>query len=181
QNTNPIPATLPGPDDNANLSRSERALHSNGDMSGTHYDMNLAYMDALFRHLLWTGDLELAKKLWPTIERHLAWERRLFRRERGPVDVLSHDRFATADAARGVADGGGAGPRAAAHPGARPGRAGRPRVRRAERDGLDAVLVVDQQRRDGRERSHRAGVLGGGASRGGVHADEVCAAGKHVH
>ncbi len=81
QNTNPIPATLPAPEPGANLSRNETALHSNGDMSGTHYDMNLVFMNALFRHLLWTGDLDYARKKWPAIERHLAWERRLFRRE----------------------------------------------------------------------------------------------------
>jgi hypothetical protein len=81
QNTAPIPEKLPPADENANLARNETALHSNGDMSNSHYDMNLVYIDALFRHLRWTGDLELAKKLWPVIERHLAWERRLFRRE----------------------------------------------------------------------------------------------------
>jgi len=42
--------------------------------------MNLVYMDATFRHLLWTGDLEWARSIWPVIERRLAWERRLFRR-----------------------------------------------------------------------------------------------------
>jgi hypothetical protein len=81
QNTAPIPEKLPPPDANANLARSEAALHSNGDMSNSHYDMNLVFIDALFRHLRWTGDVAFAKKMWPVIERHLAWERRLFRRE----------------------------------------------------------------------------------------------------
>ncbi|MFT3784114.1 MAG: DUF4450 domain-containing protein [Nibricoccus sp.] len=81
QNTSPIPDKLPPADENANLARSEAALHSNGDISNSHYDMNLVYIDALFRHLLWTGDLDFAQKVWPVIERHLAWERRLFRRE----------------------------------------------------------------------------------------------------
>jgi hypothetical protein len=81
QNTDPIPDKLPPPDANANLARSETALHSNGDLSKSHYDMNLVFIDGLFRHLLWTGDIEFAKKMWPVIERHLAWERRLFRRE----------------------------------------------------------------------------------------------------
>ncbi len=81
QNTDPIPEKLPPPDASSNLARSEAALHSNGDMSNSHYDMNLVFIDALFRHLLWTGDIEFAKKMWPVIERHLAWERRLFRRE----------------------------------------------------------------------------------------------------
>ncbi|HEX2862828.1 MAG TPA: DUF4450 domain-containing protein, partial [Lacunisphaera sp.] len=81
QNTDPIPEKLPPPDADANLARSEAALHSNGDLSNSHYDMNLVYIDALFRHLLWTGDLQFAREVWPVIERHLAWERRLFRRE----------------------------------------------------------------------------------------------------
>lgn len=81
QNTSPIPDKLPPADENANLARSEAALHSNGDLSNSHYDMNLVYIDALFRHLLWTGDLDFARQVWPVIERHLAWERRLFRRE----------------------------------------------------------------------------------------------------
>ncbi|MBI5766898.1 MAG: DUF4450 domain-containing protein [Verrucomicrobia bacterium] len=81
QNQDPIPEKLPPPDENTNLARSEKALHSNGDMSNSHYDMNLVYIDALFRHLRWTGDVEFAKKMWPVIERHLAWERRMFRRE----------------------------------------------------------------------------------------------------
>ncbi len=81
QNTSPIPDKLPPPDANANLARSEAGLHSNGDLSNSHYDMNLVYIDAWFRHLRWTGDVEFGKKMWPVIERHLAWERRLFRRE----------------------------------------------------------------------------------------------------
>src|SRR6478736_3018152 len=81
QNTSPVPAQLPPPDAQSNLARSEAALHSNGDLSNSHYDMNLVFIDALFRHLLWTGDMEFARQAWPVIERHLAWERRLFRRE----------------------------------------------------------------------------------------------------
>ncbi len=83
QNTKPVPEQLPEPFPKDNLSRNENALHSNGDMSGTHYDMNLVFIDALFRHLLWTGDKAFAREMWPVIERHLAWERRLFRREFG--------------------------------------------------------------------------------------------------
>jgi hypothetical protein len=94
QNTDPIPAKLPPPDANANLSRSEAALHSNGDLSNSHYDMNLVYIDALFRHLLWTGDLDFARKVWPVIQRHLAWERRLFRREFGPDKLPLYEAYA---------------------------------------------------------------------------------------
>jgi Domain of unknown function (DUF4450) len=94
QNTDPIPEKLPPPDENANLTRSEAALHSTGDLSKSHYDMNLVYIDALFRHLLWTGDLDFARKVWPVIERHLAWERRLFRREFGPEKLPLYEAYA---------------------------------------------------------------------------------------
>jgi hypothetical protein len=81
QNTSPVPALLPPPDADSNLARSEKALHSNGDLSRSHYDMNMVFFDALFRHLLWTGDVDLARRAWPAIQRHLAWEQRLFRRD----------------------------------------------------------------------------------------------------
>jgi hypothetical protein len=81
QNVSPIPEKIPPASEKDNLARNEAGLHSNGDMSNSHYDMNLVAIDALFRHLRWTGDVAFAKKMWPVIERHLAWERRLFRRE----------------------------------------------------------------------------------------------------
>ncbi len=56
-------------------------LHSNGSIPQTHYDMNLPFMDELMRHLLWTGDLQMAKATWPVIQRHLAYEKRLFDRD----------------------------------------------------------------------------------------------------
>ncbi|WP_157974301.1 DUF4450 domain-containing protein [Lewinella sp. IMCC34183] len=43
-----------------------------------HYDMNQVYIDALLRHLDWTGDLEMAREMWPVIRRHLSWEKRNF-------------------------------------------------------------------------------------------------------
>jgi len=81
QNLSPIPDQFPPPEEATNLARSRTALHSNGNLTASHYDMNLGFFDVVFRHLLWTGDTEFAKQLWPVIERHLAWERRLFRRE----------------------------------------------------------------------------------------------------
>ncbi|MFG6417286.1 DUF4450 domain-containing protein [Roseateles sp. DC23W] len=87
QNTSPIPAQLPPPDADTHLARSEKALHSNGDLSKSHYDMNMVFFDALFRHLLWTGDLDLARRAWPAIQRHLAWEQRLFRRDFGGLPL----------------------------------------------------------------------------------------------
>jgi hypothetical protein len=94
QNTDPIPDKIPPPDENANLARAEAAIHSNGDLSNSHYDMNTVYIDALFRHLLWTGDLDFARAMWPVIERHLAWERRLFRREFGPEKLPLYEAYA---------------------------------------------------------------------------------------
>jgi hypothetical protein len=94
QNTSPVPASIPSADPTANLSRNEPALHSNGDMSNSHYDMNLVYIDELFRHILWTGDLEFAGRMWPVIERHLAWEQRLFRRSFGPEMLPLYEAYA---------------------------------------------------------------------------------------
>ncbi len=93
QNTEPIPESLPTADPLVNLTRNEAALHSNGDMTHSHYDMNLVGIDAMFRHLLWTGDLEFARAMWPAIERHLAWERRLFRRPFGPERLPLYEAY----------------------------------------------------------------------------------------
>ena len=109
QNMNPIPKQLPPADADVNLSRSEAALHSNGNFGKNHYDMNLVAMDALFRHLLWTGDREFAERMWPVIERHLAWERRLFRREFGPDKLPLYEGYACIWASDDLAyNGGGA-------------------------------------------------------------------------
>ena len=94
QNTNAIPEILPPADAASNLARNETALHSNGDLTKSHYDMNLVGVDAFFRHLLWTGDLDYARQMWPVIERHLAWERRLFRREFGPDKLPLYEAYA---------------------------------------------------------------------------------------
>jgi hypothetical protein len=94
QNTSPIPEKLPPADEQFNLARSEAAIHSNGDLSKNHYDMNLVGVDAFFRHLLWTGDTNYAREMWPVIERHLAWEQRLFRREFGPEKLPLYEAYA---------------------------------------------------------------------------------------
>jgi Domain of unknown function (DUF4450) len=83
QNTSPVKTRPVIQDVSVNFARNEPELHSNGDISNSHYDMNMVYIDALFRHLLWTGDLQFAREMFPVIKRHLAWERRLFRREVG--------------------------------------------------------------------------------------------------
>jgi hypothetical protein len=94
QNVSPVPETIPPPDEQFNLARSEAAIHSNGDMSKNHYDMNLVAVDAFFRHLLWTGDTNYAREMWPVIVRHLAWERRLFRREFGDDKLPLYEAYA---------------------------------------------------------------------------------------
>ncbi len=110
QITEAAPSALPSPEESANLSRNETALHSNGDlMARSHYDMNLIAVDAFFRHLLWKGDLEYARQMWPVIERHLAWERRLFRRAFGPDKLPLYEAYCCIWASDDLAyNGGGA-------------------------------------------------------------------------
>ncbi len=73
-------------DANIHLARKEGLLHSDGDLSNNHYDMNMVFMDVLLRHLMWTGDPEFAREVWPALQRHLAWEHRLFRRTYAGAD-----------------------------------------------------------------------------------------------
>jgi len=115
QNTNPVPDKLATPEESANLSRNENALHSNGNLTKNHYDMNLVAVDAFFRYLLWTGDLEFARQQWPVIERHLAWERRLFRREFGPDKLPLYEGYANFWASDDVAYNGGGAAQASAY------------------------------------------------------------------
>jgi hypothetical protein len=49
-----------------------------GDLRPNHYDMNLVYIDELLDHFLWTGDTGYVRKMWPVLQRHLAWEKRNF-------------------------------------------------------------------------------------------------------
>jgi hypothetical protein len=89
QNTSPVRDTkspVEGPAEaDSHYARKEALLHSNGDLSNNHYDMNMVFFDAFLRDLRWSGDLEFAREIWPAFERHLAWEQRLFRRTfRGP-------------------------------------------------------------------------------------------------
>ncbi|CAN5408781.1 hypothetical protein BH10ACI2_BH10ACI2_04060 [soil metagenome] len=93
QNTSPIAEGPPKQDASVNFARNEPELHTNGDVSNSHYDMNVVYIDAIFRHILWTGDVEFARKMFPLIERHLAWERRLFRREFGPDKLPLYEAY----------------------------------------------------------------------------------------
>lgn len=115
QNTDPIPDVMPPADEDANLSRNEAALHSNGDLMKSHYDMNLVAVDAFFRHLLWTGDTNYAAAMWPVIERHLAWERRLFRREFGPDKLPLYEAYAAIWASDDLGYNGGGATHASAY------------------------------------------------------------------
>jgi hypothetical protein len=107
QNTSAIAERIPAADASSNLARNEAGLHSNGDLSKSHYDMNMVFIDALLRHILWTGDLEYARTVWPVIERHLAWEKRLFRREFGPGQLPLYEAYATIWASDDLYYGGG--------------------------------------------------------------------------
>ncbi|HEU5340644.1 DUF4450 domain-containing protein [Edaphobacter sp.] len=83
QNRSPITTSDPAtghPDPGSHLARTENLLHSRGDISHNHYDMNLVFFDTVLRHLQWTRDLDFAKEIWPALMLHLDWERRLFRR-----------------------------------------------------------------------------------------------------
>lgn len=44
----------------------------------SHYDMNLVYVDAMLRHFRHTGDKESMRHLFPTLKRHLEWEKKNF-------------------------------------------------------------------------------------------------------
>ena len=107
QNLDAIPDKIPPASEKDNLARNEAGLHGNGDLSNSHYDMNVVFIDAVFRHLLWTGDTELTKNIWPVLERHLAWERRLFRREFGPAKLPLYEAYAVIWASDDLGYGGG--------------------------------------------------------------------------
>ncbi len=46
-----------------------------------HYDMNLVFIDQLLSHFNYTGDVAYIKEMWPTLTRHLNWEKRNFDRD----------------------------------------------------------------------------------------------------
>jgi hypothetical protein len=63
---------------NAMFSSGYVSRNPGGKLQPHHYDMNLVYIDAMLNHFNWTGDKEFVKQMWPTIKRHLAWEKRNF-------------------------------------------------------------------------------------------------------
>ena len=60
------------------FSRGYISRHPNKNTVAHHYDMNLVFFDQLLKHFQWSGDVEYIKELWPTLKRHLAWEKRNF-------------------------------------------------------------------------------------------------------
>ncbi|WP_428232296.1 DUF4450 domain-containing protein [Flavobacterium sp.] len=56
-----------------------------------HYDMNLVFIDQMLRHFKWTGDTSFIKEMWPTLQRHLNWEKRNF----DPDDDGLYDAYAS--------------------------------------------------------------------------------------
>ncbi len=84
-----VPCTIPHPEQDSTMALARSAKqwgtpqYSNGYICRNpqrndqmhHYDMNLCYIDELLWHLRWTGDTAYAQHIWPTIERHLKWEK----------------------------------------------------------------------------------------------------------
>lgn len=95
QNTTPLRSgvdpdtSCTGPaDPGSHLTRKSALLHTLGEIPSpyaasdlsSNQDMSLAFFDAALRHLRWTGDLALARELWPALNLHLDRQFRLFRR-----------------------------------------------------------------------------------------------------
>jgi len=82
------PATAsPHADPNYNLARQapDSAVNTRGGIphhpvkgQTCEYDMQQVYIDQLLWHLMWTGDLNFAREMWPVLTEHLAWEKRCF-------------------------------------------------------------------------------------------------------
>lgn len=63
---------------NAMFSSGYVCRNPNGDFRPHHYDMNLVFIDQLINHFNWTGNIDYLKEMWPVLERHLNWEKRVF-------------------------------------------------------------------------------------------------------
>lgn len=99
-----VPPAIPHPaqDSTLHLARAAKIwgtpIYSNGYICRNpfrnnemhHYDMNLCYIDELLWHFCWTGDLNYARKMWPVLVRHLAWEKLNF----DPDDDRLYDAYA---------------------------------------------------------------------------------------
>ena len=85
-----VEPTLPHPtqDPAQQMARAEKKWHtqmySNGYICRNpnrndqmhHYDMNLNYVDELLWHFQYDADKDYMRKMWPLLQRHLAWEKR---------------------------------------------------------------------------------------------------------
>lgn len=60
------------------FSRGYISRRPNNNTIAHHYDMNLVFFDQLLKHFQWSGDKEYIREMWPTLKRHLAWEKRNF-------------------------------------------------------------------------------------------------------
>lgn len=63
---------------NAIFSNGYICRQPDGKIQPHHYDMNLVFIDQLLTHLKYTGDIAYIKKVWPSIQLHLQWEKRNF-------------------------------------------------------------------------------------------------------
>ncbi|MCC8173794.1 MAG: DUF4450 domain-containing protein, partial [Odoribacter sp.] len=63
---------------NAMFSSGYICRNPGGDFRPHHYDMNLVFIDQLINHFNWTGNMQYIREMWSTLERHLAWEKRVF-------------------------------------------------------------------------------------------------------
>ncbi len=80
----------PSQDSVLNLARAEKKwgtqMYSNGYICRNpdrnnqmhHYDMNLNYIDELLWHFSYDADTSYIRSMWPTLKRHLEWEKRNF-------------------------------------------------------------------------------------------------------
>ena len=87
-----VPATVPHPaqDPDEGMARAEKRwgtqMYSNGYVCRLperndqmhHYDMNLNYIDGLLWHFSYDADPAQLRAFWPTLKRHLEWEKRNF-------------------------------------------------------------------------------------------------------
>ncbi|MBD0823727.1 DUF4450 domain-containing protein [Aestuariibaculum marinum] len=62
----------------AMFSRGYISRHPNNNTKAHHYDMNSVFINQLLRGYQWTSDLDFMRKMWPVVQRHLAWEKRNF-------------------------------------------------------------------------------------------------------
>jgi hypothetical protein len=115
------PATAPPhADPNYNLARQapDSTVNSRGGIphhpvkgQPCEYDMQEVYIDQLLWHLMWTGDLDFAREMWPVLTAHLDWEKRCF----DPDDDGLYENYANTMISDAHHYNGGACPQASAY------------------------------------------------------------------